>query len=253
MKAEPLFEAMLLPRDPDGGSRFPSTAPGPFPAAVPEHVEAQARFVVATLGAHHEGRATDEVRAGEIQRITLQAWKDPRTFVNPKERPETPGWRAVREASSRTYETLVERLIADDLELFFDNMQFDPERREYWRRHLPRILSTAFFFGSKTVQDLRQKFPPGIAAYARFEQALTRARRLLDRDLDALCLMFRGGVVVEFSRRGNAAYLYPRDQFDGLVRREMAASMLKDWTRGRKLVHQPDWQRRFDSELVGIL
>lgn len=87
--------------------------------------------------------------------------------------------------------------------------------------------------------------------------ALLRARALHGSGaLDALVLAFRHGVVVEFSKIGNAAYLYTHEQYANLtksIRRTATAASLKDPVLGQKMVHKGGWQAEFDVNLASIL
>lgn len=259
ISGEVLLEAMLLPRRNGERSWFEHERDVPFPLAIPEHLEAQARFLAGCVGAWLEEDAPDDPRFARLLDILSQSrdWRDPRTFSLPREEPESPGWKAFRAVALETYEALVERLLAEDLDLFFDKIEdFDRARRKYWKKQLRHILSTTFFFSAETLNQLRREFTGHHPLHQKARNALERARLLVGGNgVDALCLTFRGGVVVEFSRTGNAAYLYSRERYQKIAPRGRQVAM-GDLKRQRdaeqRLMHHNEWERKFDVELLSV-
>jgi hypothetical protein len=259
VSGEVLLEAMLLPRRNGERSWFEHEREVPFPLAVPEHIEAQARFLAGCVAAWLEEDAPDDPRFTRLLDILSQSreWRDPRTFSLPRDEPESPGWKAFRAVARETYEALVERLLAEDLDLFFDKIEeFDRRRRKYWKKQLRHILSTTFFFSPETLNQLRREFTGHHPLHQKARNALDRARLLAGGNgVDALCLTFRGGVVVEFSQTGNAAYLYTRERYQRVAPRGREVTM-RDLKRPsdaeQRLMHHSDWERKFDADLLTV-
>jgi hypothetical protein len=257
--SEILLEAMLLPRRDGGRSWFKREHPVPFPLAIPDHIGAQARFLVACFAAWLRDGAPDDQRISMLFEMLSQSreWRDPRTFSLPRDEPESPGWVAFRAISRDTYEALIERLLAEDLDLFFDKLEdFDQARRTYWKNQLRHIVSTTFFFSSETLSQLRREFTGHHPLHVKARSALTRARVLVGADgVDAICLTFRGGVVVEFSRTNNAAYLYSRERYQVIAPRGEQVG-IRDLKRQRdavkRLFHNHGWETKFDLELLTV-
>lgn len=75
-----------------------------------------------------------------------------------------------------------------------------------------------------------------------------------DLIVSAFCLVFDNYVVVEFSKTGNASYLYERAVFDRAIlppsRTRPTLTQLKSKDVGRQLVHRPGWEDDFEEALA---
>jgi hypothetical protein len=87
-------------------------------------------------------------------------------------------------------------------------------------------------------------------------------RRSLDlvggSGLDALALIFRRVVVIEFSQKGNAAYFYTHEQYRKLMQGKRgltnASSLKNTGIGGRQMIHYDHgWMTEFDEELSRYL
>ncbi|WP_242333337.1 EH signature domain-containing protein [Anaeromyxobacter sp. SG66] len=250
-------EAMMLPRVGES-SWFRSAGHGtqPFPVRIPETIEANVAFADACLAFHLGGGTVNEVAADQLIRILIAAWGDPRSGWHAKTSPQARGWKQFKTIAPTTYDKLLERLFAEDLDLFFETIDFDKERRKFWRKHLKKLVATTFYFSASTRELLTRRFPPHSDMHEKAKSALSRARDLTGSGgLDALVLFFKNGVIVEFSKTGNAAYRYTHEAFATLTRKcgpRATASALKDQRLGNQMSHWGPWQAEFEDAVTRI-
>jgi hypothetical protein len=250
------FEALLLPRAANDRSWFVADSTHAMPPGIPQCNQAHVITASACLSQEFGGFQHKDVAEASL-RIFSATWKDPRTFAFPRESPETEGWRTLKEFAPDVYDVVVQRLLSDDLDLFFETIKFDRDRRHYWRKKLRSLVTTSFCFSAETIAKLERNLPTTAEARARLLSALRRARHLTNSSgVDALCLTFRSGVVVEFSQTGNAAYLYSREDFLRLqigLQKSVSLRALKNRSLGRQLIHLPGWEQTFDDALRWVL
>jgi hypothetical protein len=243
------LEAMLLPsprRDPTASWFQKATRP-----AVDTCIEAQAIVAAALLRRDGSGHGALNDDAKRTMYFQSTAFRDPREFADARSRPESPGWRNVATIAPQDYAAFIDSLLHEDISLFFGSVQMDVERRDFWLRYVGSASSSLFFLSPATRQRLKAEFS---GANDKVKATLKRARSLDDYDgVDAFALRFGGHVVVEFSRTGNAAYLYSESAFEDLVRgKRLRVSSLKDRDRGTQLRHASGWEYRFRSALADV-
>lgn len=248
LQEDPLLEAFVIPRDPNGKACLGE--PGrDIPLGAPDFLLAQATFIATILEwiALPEADMRDEFE--RIQSIFLRAkdFGDPRTFRDPRKEPEKVGWQQVRKISEKSYEALVERLISADLELFFNQVSFDPDRRDFWLRYKRQVNQTVLCLRPPTKHLLAStlKGPAALGALNRSRDFLTPL------EVEAFVLLFPDFFVVEFSAIGNAAFVYPREQFTSVLLGRGAVQMnnLKQQENRDRWAHVQGWQPKFAQRL----
>lgn len=215
---------------------------------------AQAVFIAALLQA--DDRAPAAGAAGFIEVLLQSELGDPRIP------PLSEGWKQLEQIEPRLYRKLVQRLVSEDLTIFFDHAMSDPRRRRFWLRYLSSVRRTVCILDASMHVDLRRRLAGTDKALA---AALTRAHRFTRNGAgpQAFCLYFDRVVVIEFSEIGNAAFLYrPTDferKFEPQVRdnRLHGHSGLKDGNLALdKIIHsQARWEELAEDKLrrLGIL
>lgn len=138
------------------------------------------------------------------------------SFGDPRTPPESEGWRRIRELDAEAYDRLIEELVSEDIEVFFEHAYGsggDPARKRFWRGYLRSIRRTLCILDPPVYERLRAKLS---GSDERFRAALARAHRFRRRSDDgqAFCLYFDRYVLVEFSKTNNAAYVYERSVFE---------------------------------------
>jgi EH_Signature domain len=246
--AEPLYEGFVLPRSQDSRSLFLDGRL--IAASAPNDVQAQAVFAHMMLQrvrvADPDGRQKLEL----LQSVLLRrdAFNDPRTFKDPRS-PDSAGWQWVKALGADVYSEMVERLIAADMELFFNQSTFNDERRRFWLRYKREVFSTLFCFCKATKQALETKLQGTMSA-----ESIRRARDMHSSSgsVDAFCLFFPTLVVVEFSEVGNAAYFYTPEEFKEVLPRSgqvMFRHLKRRNDFGQQMKHMPGWEAKFRNEL----
>lgn len=84
--------------------------------------------------------------------------------------------------------------------------------------------------------------------------AARRALRMQDIGVSGFCLVFDSWVAIEFSKTGNATYIYSRSDFERAIlpasRTRPRLSDLKQQAMAKeRLVHHGDWEQAFESAL----
>ena len=162
-------------------------------------------------------------------------------------------WRDVDAVAHDEYQALLGRLARNDIEFFFRDAHGSDakERGQFWLQYLGSVTRTKCFLSRKdrdAVRTLERANDP------EFRMALQRAGSVTSGDSSAFIMWFDDNVVVEFSRTGNATYVYSRSAFDGLRKiwesRDIdAPDSLKRKAQGRSLSHHSGWQAKFAQEL----
>ncbi len=199
-------------------------------------------------------RAARSSSAGAIDQILLDAFGDP---LGPIAQRHGQTWSAAEQADEAAYRALLERMTRTDIEFYFRNQQGEDAmaRADFWSQYVPRIRRTKSFLCGADRARLRP-IAEG-APDPSYRQALARAGRVRTSGAtaaSAFVLWFDGLVAVEFSRTGNATYLYTRKSFEALgisvddvsIEKEGA---LKDRQLGEQLVHNRGWQQVFEDRL----
>lgn len=149
-----------------------------------------------------------------------------------------------------------------NLRLFFELLAgrsgSDEGRLHFWSRYLDQIQWTRLVFGHETIQlsrrnpQVRALLAQEYGSYATFQGS---------KDLDAFLMQIGNYVIVEFSKTGNACYVYPSQDlvFDPDAKQYAGdTSDLKyGYYRGAaaKVVHRDGWEDGAERELrsLGIL
>lgn len=257
VQSDVCLEAMMLPRVGEASWFRSAKGAQPFPARIPETVEANVAFADACLAEHLEGRAKNEIAADQLIRILIAAWGDPRDGWQAKTSPQARGWKQFKIIAPTTYDKLLERLFAEDLDLFFETIDFDKERRKFWRKHLKKLVATTFYFSASTRELLTRRFPQHHEMHEKAKSALSRARDVVGSgNVDALALIFKHGVIIEFSKTGNAAYRYTHDQYAATIHtlgpKATVAKLKNSRCGGRQMVHGWEWQAEFEDAVTRI-
>lgn len=161
-------------------------------------------------------------------------------------------WATIKEREPAGYQALIERLNSEDLQFFFDKtMSGATDRREFWLRYLKTIRRTHCVLDKKSVAEIRLSKD---VLPERLRQAFQRSGRFKGNDeISAFCLWFDEYVVVEFSKKGNATYVYTLAQFDKWVRPHLqqpwGVSELKESSVAKTWNHNENWERRFRDRL----
>jgi hypothetical protein len=144
---------------------------------------------------------------------------------------------------------MVERLIAADMELFFNQSAFNDDRRRFWLQYKREVSSTLFCFSNATKRALQAKLQGTMSA-----ESVRRARDMhpSSGSVDAFCLFFPTLVVVEFSEIGNAAYFYTPEEFTEVLPKSgqvMFRHLKRRDDFGQQMKHMQGWQAKFRAEL----
>jgi hypothetical protein len=176
-------------------------------------------------------------------------------FGDPRRESLGRAWEEVRKLAPSAFDSFLSTLIQQDLEFFFESVDVDPARKAFWLRYLPSIRRTMCVLEPNTHSTLRRK----ISAYSADQRAsFRRARSFATSDqteTSAFVLHFDRFVVVEFSRTGNAAYVYSRNAFASLVseRGYENVSGLKDRALCEsRILHLPGWELRAEVQLSDL-
>ncbi len=252
IKQDVRLEAMLLPRAREVvGSSFDKGGRTQLPAGIPDNPLAQAAAVSALLlpGGGAPLNAGAEALLREI--VFRSSFRDPREFRDPRMAPETVGWQHVRALSPKGYEGLLEKLISEDMQVFFEYIETDQDRGRFWQQFLKHICGTGFFLSDETKDRLGRVFS---GAHLEMKARLRRTNRLLDQKKgDAFYLMFQNHVVIEFSQKGNAAFVYERSVFEReLLKKAMWITNLKKAHYVERLKHHEGWEHRFRDRLIAL-
>lgn len=165
-------------------------------------IATQARVVAAVLGACRpspEGALQSHI----LERLIRSSWGDPRVP------PMSQGWSEVRAVDPVSFTWFLESLVKADLSLFFHYAMDEKGREHFWLRRLKQIRGTLVVLSNDKYEDVRRRIGSEEAGKAMLE----RARRAKSNGVSGFCLFFDRVVAVEFSETGNAAYLYPPEEF----------------------------------------
>lgn len=168
-------------------------------------------------------------------------------------------WTTLRHSHPTGYAALLTRLSKTDIEFFFQEAQGNDarERGRYWLRFLHSVRQTTSFLSrhdrdAAHAQLLRAPNP-------HHGLALKRAG-FVGGDASVFVLWFDAIVVVEFSKTGNATYVYSRKDFEQLRSVWTSKSAPGGAFKNKHLAlttlsHHSGWQYNFDKELKthGIL
>lgn len=174
-----------------------------------------------------------------------------RAMGDPRAGGDATHWLAVKRTSPKGYQALTERLCRADIEFFFGILGREGRRRgDFWLQYLRSIRSTDCFLCAEDDAAARAR-----AAEPGVDLALARARRA--RGITSVFVMdFGDFVAVEFSKTGNATYIYSRRNFQEVNRsmddrRFVDADIFKSKARADDwLPHSENWQSKFSEALA---
>lgn len=175
-----------------------------------------------------------------VNRLLNSDFGDPRTPV------PSSAWQCVKEVEPNSYARLLTMLAEQDLDVFFSHAMNEPDRRAFWLRYLGEIERT----GCVLDRSVRARLHNTLVATPGLRGAIDRSFGFTGAsNVQAFFLVFRDYVVVEFSDRGNAAYVYPKRYFaeklEPRIRGNEIDSVrdLKDKREvAHRLLHQSSWQ-----------
>ena len=176
-------------------------------------------------------------------------------FGDPRVPPMSEAWQSVRERKPKAFAALLQLLVRDDLRFFFNIVQGNRERLEFWEEYLPTLQATLCVLDPAAYE--RVESPLRATANPALTGALSRVKRASGGGarVQAFCLFFMDIVVVEFSETGHAAYVYPRGVFEQRILPAVHAGVTSttelkqdswvDW----RIRHQSGWQERTRWEI----
>jgi hypothetical protein len=168
-------------------------------------------------------------------------------FGDPRLNPSG-AWEEVRQKSPEGFAYLLETLITEDLRFFFDHAMKEPDRGRFWLRYVRSIRRTWCVLDPESYAELRGK---ASKLPADLRRAFGRTHAFKLGEASAFCLYFDDFVVVEFSVKNHATYMYARETFKRLisVRPEQEKDLKDQKLCTARLTHQGNWEQRFEAEL----
>jgi len=206
LQQDPVLEAMLLP--PVAGKSTSWFSGENRPARVRPSLEANAVTTAALIRAAYKTGAYDAHWSAFTEGLLRSVFGDPRMP------PDSEGWQRLKERDTPAYERFLEQLITEDLTVFFEHaMKKEQRRKRFWLSYLKSVRRTVCILDRSTHSDVTKH---RAGADAKLSAAISRARKFTTRSegAQAFCLYFDSFVVVEYSLKGNAAYVYDRGVFE---------------------------------------
>ncbi len=245
----PGSSAQEMPRSvrTDGVGKPPATAKG----STAIHVKTTAVMLEARFSSRV---ALDEGTFSVLEPMLLRS-----TFGDPRTLNVSKAWSDVRAEVPEAYDAFLQGLVREDLALFFQHLMKEQDREQFWLRYLKSIRRTLCVLSPDEYGRLDRRLA---GASETHRAALQRATRTQAADVDkasAFCLFFGGFVMVEFSVRGNAGYLYEGSGFEeevlamlraGRLRSPAALKKLENSGIRRRLVHRQGWQGLMEGALL---
>ncbi len=230
---------------------------GPFRAVLPSlvallrrHELIQARGLAAVLNRYSQLKSPDF--HSELHDFSINTWGNPLLQIN------QPRWHIAGEDATRmvTY-WLKGRLIEDFFELLSVDGGTDRSRVEFWKRYRESITDMYFALG----KDAR----------TRRSEDFVRLRRTMGTSMlrlegpsssnNAFMMVMNGFVVTEFGQKGNAGFVFNRDNMPFELRGTVVESGKSNWPYVERLLHTQysngrTWQDVFEQVLrtrVGVV
>lgn len=168
-------------------------------------------------------------------------------FGDPRLNPSG-AWEEVRQKTPEGFAYLLETLITEDLRFFFEHAMKDPDRGRFWLRYVRAIRRTWCVLDPESYAELRAKAGK---LPADLRRAFGRTLSFKRGEASAFCLYFDRYVVVEFSAKNHATYVYKQETFKKLVsvRPEHEKDLKNQDTCEARLYHRGSWESRFETEL----
>ena len=143
------------------------------------------------------------------------------------------------EVSPTKKKLIIEWLSIQDITLFFNTITMHPDRREFWMKYVDRITYSRIALS----QSILNNPPLGMEDFI-----AQRRYAVLSQAECAFIMQIGEFVIVEFSRHGNACYIYKRNQLPfELDAAHFSTIKLKDKNIAyERLKHIGGWQYTFD-------
>ena len=197
------------------------------------------RYHEACGGAVHE----------ELRDFVVGAWKNPKL----KSAGLATAWNRVPEAVWRMVLAWVnEQNLRDFFDILAARNSADAGRLAFWSKYLKQITSTRLVFGADTLA-LSRRNETVRNLIAREEGAY--AKLTAKREVDAFMMHIGNYVIVEFSKKPNACYVYqarslpfkPYERYYTGGSEDLAAGF--HGAHAARIVHRDGWQQRAEDEL----
>lgn len=179
-------------------------------------------------------------------------WKNPKL----KSAGIATAWTRVPEAVWRMVLGWVnEQNLKDFFDMLASRNKADEGRLAFWSKYLKQIEWTRLVFGAETMA-LKRTNPDIRDLIAREEGAY--AQLTSKRDVDAFMMQLGGYLIIEFSKKPNACYVYKVDQLPFEPYSRSYAGNTADLAAGfhgehaARIVHVPGWQTRASEQLRGL-
>jgi hypothetical protein len=210
----------------------------------------QVRAVATLLEARFpQAISLDDTVFGMIEPALLKS-----TFGDPRAVTTSDGWKRVRVLCTQPYDAFLQGLIREDLALFFRHLMREDDRERFWLKYLGSIRRTVCVLDRDAYWTMDHKLTDEAARAALGRVVCTRSRHL--DGTCAFCLFFDDIVMVEFSIKGNAGFLYDRQVFEQRFSSRFQSgeidtpASLKGKAAERRLVHRGQWQPKMELELL---
>nr|WP_229289101.1 EH signature domain-containing protein [Burkholderia pseudomallei] len=182
----------------------------------------------------------------------------PSVWKNPKLRAAglATAWNRVPDP---VWEMVLNWVNEQNLKDFFDILaarnNADEGRLAFWSKYLKQITWTRLVFGAETMA-LKHRNPEIRALIAREEGAY--AQLTGKKEVDAFMMQIGSYVIIEFSKKPNACYVYKVDALPFERYAKYYHGGTSDLSTGfhqrcpARIVHTPGWEKRADIELSGL-
>jgi hypothetical protein len=183
---------------------------------------------------------------------------DPTVWKNPKLKAAgiATAWNRVPDAVWRMVLGWVnERNLKDFFDILASRNKADEGRLAFWSKYLKQIEWTRLVFGAETML-LKRTNPDIRDLIAREEGAY--AELTSKREVDAFMMQLGSYLIIEFSKKPNACYVYKADQLPFEPYSRAYAGNTADLAAGfhgehaARIVHVPGWQTRASEQLRGL-
>lgn len=187
-----------------------------------------------------------------LRDFVCQVWKNPKL----KAEGIATAWNRVPDP---VWQMVLSWVNESNLKYFFDILaarnKVDEGRREFWSKYLKQISWTRLVFGADTMALKRTN--PGIRELIAREEG-AYAELTGKREVDAFMMQVGSHLIIEFSKKPNACYVYKADElpfepyakfYDGGTE-DLAAGFRQ--AHAARLVHRAGWQALAAEELKAL-
>jgi hypothetical protein len=205
------LEKRLLPHSRDGFSRFQKGITSPTKESSPALLAGFACHFIQACRKRKSPVAEDL-----LNRLLASAH-----FGDPRISTETQGWRYFKNENPALFQDILSEFVRSDMALFFEHMvtgEAGSQRKAFWLTQLHSILKCIVVCTHSQYTHIRNKLAqvedPTIKRSLQMVFNIKNQNSTSSQMPDAFILYFRSVVVVEFSKTGNAAYVYLREEFE---------------------------------------